>query len=302
MSEPVSEPVSFANGPLRFSARCYAAEGTPLGSVLALHGFPDGPDTFLPLIPALQSAGYQVITPVLRGYEQSSIPPHPDYRVVALAEDVAAWLDQAPLVGTPVHVLGHDWGAVCGYAAAALLGKKIASFTALAIPPLGGLPGAIFQVPGQLLRFWYQYLAILPGLGEARYAADNFALVETLWRRWSPGLEPPRHLLEDVRSRFRQPPVLTAALRYYRAQYPIYWFREPLFRRAVAAPVLILNGVQDGCMDARIFPFCVERVPFAGGVRHVPLSDCGHWLHLERPEAVLTNLLAHLNACPGDQG
>lgn len=285
------------HGELRFTAHCYEAHGEARGTVLALHGFPDSPSTFRPLIPALQQAGYRVVTPVLRGYEQSSIPSVPDYRLATLATDVAAWLEQEPLAGQRVHLLGHDWGAACGYAAAARLGSRIASFTALAIPPVGGLPWAMAMVPGQFLRFWYQYLAIIPGLGESRYAADNFALVEKLWRRWSPGLEPPRELLEEVRARFRQPPVLTAALRYYRALYPFYWFMEPLFRRPVLAPTLILNGVRDGCMDARLFPFCVEKVPFEGGVRHLPLSDCGHWLHLERTDAVLENLVAHLETC-----
>ncbi len=296
MSEAAGEPCQLTHGPLRFSARAYPARGAPRGVVLALHGFPDGPRTFRPLVPALQEAGYRVVTPVMRGYERSSIPAYPDYRACALAADVAAWLEQEPLAGGPLHLLGHDWGAVCSYAAAGLLGDRIASLTTLAIPPVGGMPWAIPQVPVQLARFWYQFLALVPGFAESRFAVNNFALVEWLWRRWSPGLAPPADLLEEVRARFRQPPVLTAALRYYRALYPFYWITEKLFRVPVQAPTLILNGVRDGCLDARVFPFCIERVRFPGGVRHVPLADCGHWLHLERPDAVLQQLLAHLEA------
>ncbi len=290
------------NGALRFTAYCYRP-ATPVpvrGSVLMLHGFPDTPHTFAPLVPALLEAGYQVVLPVMRGYQPSSIPGDGNLQMAAIAADVVAWLDQEPLAGQPVHLVGHDWGAVAGYATAGLAGDRLVSFSALAIPPVGNVLRRVWRVPRQVLLFWYQFLALLPGIAERCFSARNFALPERLWRRWSPGLEPPPALLEAMRAHFRLPGVLTAALRYYRSLYsyhrPGRWKSEKLFCAPVRVPVLILNGLDDGCIDTRLFAYCINEEQFSAGVHHHALTGCGHWLHLERGDEVLGRLLAHFAA------
>jgi pimeloyl-ACP methyl ester carboxylesterase len=72
-----------------FTALAAGAADAPL--VLVLHGFPDVPHTFAPLIEALARAGHRVIAPWLRGYAPSPIAG--PYDADTLAADVLAWAD-----------------------------------------------------------------------------------------------------------------------------------------------------------------------------------------------------------------
>jgi pimeloyl-ACP methyl ester carboxylesterase len=97
-----------------FTALAAGAADAPL--VLVLHGFPDVPHTFAPLIEAIARAGHRVVAPWLRGYAPS--PAAGPYDVDTLATDVLAWAD-ALSPDRPVAIVGHDWGAVVTYVACA---------------------------------------------------------------------------------------------------------------------------------------------------------------------------------------
>ena len=92
---------------------------------LCLHGFPDHARSFRHQLDVLARAGYRAIAPTLRGYEPSSQPDDGDYHMLRMAEDVVAWIDA--LDADRVHLIGHDWGAVIGYAAAALAPERFHS-------------------------------------------------------------------------------------------------------------------------------------------------------------------------------
>lgn len=80
------------------------------GSKLAvlLHGFPESHHSWRFQIPLLVKLGYEVWAPNLRGYGQSSKPPHMrDYAIEQLMEDVAQLMDQASN-GRPVTLIAHD--------------------------------------------------------------------------------------------------------------------------------------------------------------------------------------------------
>ena len=121
--------------------------------VLCLHGFPDHPRTFRFQLPALAGAGFRAIAPSLRGYDPSSQPPDRDYHVVRMAEDVVGWIDD--LGQDRVHLIGHDWGGVIGYAACAMAPERFRSLTTLGIPHPGRLRSpraASGAAPGTDLR------------------------------------------------------------------------------------------------------------------------------------------------------
>src|SRR5690606_7526967 len=77
--------------------------------VLCLHGFPDIPETFRPLMSALASRGFRVVAPYLRGCHPSTLEGSVD--LDTLVADVVAWADRLS-PERPVHLVGHDWGAV----------------------------------------------------------------------------------------------------------------------------------------------------------------------------------------------
>lgn len=145
-----------ANG-LRFTALTQG-KGTV---VLCLHGFPDNRRSFRFQLPALAEAGFRAVAPTLRGYEPSAQPADADYHIVRMAEDVVGWIDD--LDQERVHLVGHDWGAVIGYAAAALAPKRLHSLTTLAIPHPGRLrEDGIRKLPSQLATYMSRPTRITP--------------------------------------------------------------------------------------------------------------------------------------------
>ena len=101
----------------------------------------------------LRDAGYRVVAPMMRGYEPGSQSPRDLYHLIHLAADVFAWMKE--LNAKQCHLVGHDWGALTSYVAAALQPKKFASLTTLAIPHLRrGIQG-VADVPGQLVKSSY---------------------------------------------------------------------------------------------------------------------------------------------------
>ena len=69
--------------------------------VLLVHGFPDSNSEWRHQIPALVNAGYRVIAPDLRGFGESSAPPHTaDYKIDLFVSDPIGVLDALD-VGQP---------------------------------------------------------------------------------------------------------------------------------------------------------------------------------------------------------
>jgi len=204
-----------ANG-LSFSA---LSEGTgPV--VLCLHGFPDNHRSFRGQLPALAAGGFRGVAPTLRGYEPAAQPEDGDYHIVRMAEDVVGWIDD--LGQERVHLVGHDWGAVIGYAAAALAPERLDSLTTLAIPHPGRLrKEGIRKLPSQLANSWYMLFFQLRGIADRVVEARDWAFIEKLWRDWSPGWEIPAQELAGVKQTLAQPGVKKAALAYYRAMFEL---------------------------------------------------------------------------------
>jgi pimeloyl-ACP methyl ester carboxylesterase len=273
-----------ANG-LRFSA---LSQGDgPV--VLCLHGFPDNHHSFHQQLPALAAAGFRAVAPMLRGYEPSSQPPDRDYHVVRMAEDVVGWIDD--LDQESVHLVGHDWGAVIGYTAAALAPDRLRSLTTIGMPhPSRVQWEGIRKLPSQLCNSWYIFFFQLRGIAERAVEAKNWALVEKLWRDWSPGWNLPAEQLASVKESLSQPDVLKSALGYYRT---VFLSRSAaakqtaqLLETPIPVPTLALTGTLDGCMDTRLHGLIMNKTDFPGGLRIERVEGAGHFLHLEKPDKV----------------
>ncbi|MDQ1309590.1 MAG: hypothetical protein QG601_859, partial [Pseudomonadota bacterium] len=96
---------------------------------LLLHGFPDSLRLWGAVAPRITAAGFQVIAPDLRGFGESDAPVgRRHYAIDRLLGDVTGLL-RALDVGGPVHVVGHDWGAVLAWCLAmtqpALVGSSV---------------------------------------------------------------------------------------------------------------------------------------------------------------------------------
>jgi pimeloyl-ACP methyl ester carboxylesterase len=188
------------------------------------------------------------------------------------------------------HLVGHDWGALTCYVAVALQPKKFASLTTLAIPHLRrGLQG-VAGVPAQLVKSSYILLMQFQKASEAIVERDDYAFIETLWRRWSPGWQYSPADIEQVKSTFRADGVTHAATQYYRCLLqPLSLSTQQSWRlltSRVSVPTLAITGEQDGCMDSRLYDSFMREQDFERGWRCASCLNVGHFLHREAPAEV----------------
>ena len=255
--------------------------------VIAAHGFPDDATTFREQVPALCAAGYRVAVPTMRGYAPSGLARSGRYDPEALGGDLIALADRLS-PGAPVRIIGHDWGAIAGFAAVALAPGRVSHFASLAIPHLrAALPR--FLSPAQLRRSWYIGLFQIPGVAEARLAADDLALIERLWRAWSPDYRPSADELTAVKDGIRD--RIGPVLAYYRSlpRFLAGPSRRLLLGRT-QVPTLRLHGADDGCIGVETGRG--EERCYEAETEIRPIAGAGHFLQRERPAEVNEALLS----------
>jgi pimeloyl-ACP methyl ester carboxylesterase len=278
----------------RITLRWNGLESTAdtLGSgpiVLCLHGFPDHARSFRHQLPALAAAGFRAIAPALRGYEPSSQPDASpaSYHPVRVAHDVIEWARQ--LSPEPVHLIGHDWGAVVTDLAIHLAPERFARAATMAVPPLAAVQSVPWRLPRQLRLSWYMFFFQLRGIADRAVARDDFAFLERLWRDWSPGWRRDPADMAALKETFRKPGVLRAALGYYRATFnPLLrdsLTMQQLARRPYHVPLLAITGARDGCMDTRTYDL-VDPALFKAGLRIERIAGAGHFVHQEKPDEI----------------
>ena len=131
--------------------------------VLLLHGFPERAASWSAVMNELNEAGFRTIAPDQRGYSPGARPKRRrDYRVGALVNDVVALIDE---IGAPVHVVGHDWGAMIAWVTAGRRPDLVSSLTAFSVPHPGSFMTALLT-SRQILHSWYFAFFQLPVLPE----------------------------------------------------------------------------------------------------------------------------------------
>jgi len=223
----------------------------------------------------LADAGFRAVAPWTRGYAPTDVAPDGDYRVSTLAADANALHDA--LGGDDRAVLvGHDWGAITAYGAAATAPDRWRRVVTMAVPPPAVASAAFFDYQ-QLKRSFYVYLFQTP-LAELVAGADDLAFIGNLWRDWSPSYDAGDDLVH-VKEALREPANLAAAIGYYRAM-----FAGGVLGDSPPHPTLYLHGADDGAFLATRVPEAESHLSAASEVKVLP--DCGHFLHLERPAEV----------------
>ena len=258
--------------------------------VLLLHGFPEFWYSWRKQIPALAQQ-FRVVAPDLRGYNLSDKPAD-GYDYATLARDVAELV--AALGEERAHVVGHDWGGVLGWGAAAFHPERVARLAILNAPHPGAFLRELRRNPRQVLKSWYIGLFQVPGLAERLLGGGHAARLGRMLRDFSvePDLFSNAELAAYRRAATR-PGALPAMLAYYR-QVPRSLAQEvSASHRQIAAPTLLVWGMR----DVALVPALTEGLErWAPDLRVERIPDAGHWVQHERPATVNRLLLEFLGA------
>jgi pimeloyl-ACP methyl ester carboxylesterase len=261
--------------------------------VLCLHGFPEFWWSWRHQLPALAAAGFHAVAPDLRGFNLSDRPRGvAAYALSRLVGDAAGLVrafgaERATLVG-------HDWGGVVAWAAAARHPDLFERLVVLNAPHREAMRRGLMR-PAQALRSSYMALFQLPLLPERLLAARDHALLRRVLRalRARPVADDE---LEPYVEAARRAGGLHEALHYYRAMGRALVRRRRPSRgggpRRVEAPALVLWGDRDRVLLPHLAlpPGAVAR-----DVQVLHLPEAGHSAQLDAPAEVNRALLAFLS-------
>ncbi|KAI5952817.1 hypothetical protein KGF54_003684 [Candida jiufengensis] len=263
--------------------------------IILLHGFPDINTTFNKVWPILlnhyQNEKILLVAPKLRGYEESSISKEQDYMMPNLAKDVKGWiLELVPNQDKPVHLIGHDWGALIAFKTANLYPDLITSMCCLAIPYLTNLRlyELLWNVPEQIYLSSYFLTMQYPYFYKDKLTNDSNPYLKNIWKYWSPDYEPTTTEIQELKDSFKKPGVGDAITAYYRHLFrPLSLIKSRWPVNFQKVPTLIMMGENDGCMSFRLGLLEQKKLkkdyPQAQ-IKIIP--NCGHFLQREQPQIV----------------
>lgn len=286
---PITESRVQANG---LDYACLEAGSGPLA--LCIHGFPDTARGWESLLRDLAGAGFHAVAPYMRGYAPTAVPDDGCSPIGAWVADTAALHDA--LGGDADAVLiGHDWGAMTTYGAAATHPERWRRIVAASVPPTSVMATRLMAYD-QLKMFWYQYVFLQP-TAEMIVANDDLEFIARLWGDWSPGFDATAALV-SVKEALRDPANLTAALSTYRTMYGVQPVPDEFaalqfsFMSPHTQPTLYLHGAADGCVSVDVLDDVAAVLP--AGSRTQRVEGAGHFLQYEQPAAVSRAILDFL--------
>lgn len=261
--------------------------------IFFLHGFPDnneGYENVTPIVAQHYKKKVLMIAPVMRGYEASSQGPDTEYKMSDLAGDLRAWiLLIVPNKEVPVHLVGHDWGAIVTFKTASLYPELITSAVTMAIPYLANLRAwhYLWYAPRQI--YCLSYFLTMQYAFLYRQKFGNLQVpgyLDELWSYWSPNWDFSKQIA-SVRKTLSEPGVLDSATAYYRNLFRPSIIKE---RKWIVdfekVPTLILGGDNDNCMVPELYDLEAQLLASTPKVKVQLLSGLGHFMHREDPTKV----------------
>ncbi|WP_457973606.1 alpha/beta fold hydrolase [Arthrobacter sp. D1-17] len=246
-------------------------------SLLLVHGYPDDHRFYLPLITEL-AATHHVVAYDTRNAGLSAVTKTPgNYTLEALVNDLFAVLESRDVAD--VHLVGHDWGSIQGWAAIQhpRAAGLIAQYTSISGPDLGHFirwivsrartPQGWPQLAGQLLRSSYVAGFQIPVLPEA------------IWRLFLT-----RFYERSAGRRVNDDPARGLAL-----------YRQNLFprvRRPSPAPVNVPVNVVVPLKDPFLSPHLADGLDSWLPDLNVIRVDGGHWWPATHPKELAQLLRA----------
>jgi len=251
-------------------------------AVVLLHGFPERSTCWRDVAPLLHAAGYRTVAMDQRGYSRRARPTggRRDYRLELLAGDAAALLMRVG-GGRPVHLVGHDWGAIVAWATTQTRPDLVRTLTAVSVPHPAAFLASMTRST-QALKSWYMAFFNLPRAAEA-LAAKQGGLFDTLLRRT--GMT--REDVERVHREVVDTGALPGALGYYRA---LPFLDRKASGRPVRVPTTMVWSDGDTALDRKGAEATAEHVD--APYELVVLTGVSHWIPTQAPQALAEAIVA----------
>lgn len=248
--------------------------------VVLLHGFPERATSWERVSPLLHEAGLRTYAPDQRGYSPGARPPtRLGYRTGELVADVVELVER---IGAPVHLVGHDWGAVVAWHLASAHPDSVRTLTAVSVPhPRAFLAAGLTS--DQLIRSYYVGVFQLPGLPELLAAPEGGPFDRALARSG---------MTEEQLVRFRcemvEDGALTGGLGWYRAAA----LPDPTPPGRVGVPTTFVWS--DG--DTAVARAGVDATGSwcDGPYELVVLEGVTHWVPVQAPDALAEAVLTRI--------
>jgi pimeloyl-ACP methyl ester carboxylesterase len=252
--------------------------------VLLISGFPETRLSWNRLIPLL-SPKFQTIPADLPSFGDSGILSAP-----ATTENVARVFHEFVVanIGTPLHVVAHDFGAWVAYSWALLFRDDFKSLTLME----AGIPGVTLTNDIQVSdykRKWQFIFQMLPDL-PAELTEGKEGIYVGWWFKnkvHKPGAVPPGDVAAYVRAYAREG-RMDAAFDYCRKIVDDMQFNKRQFKSKLPIPLLTVGG------EYSIPNMGDSLRPYFNDVRSVVIPDSGHFVPEEQPEALAKALLTFL--------
>lgn len=254
---------------------------TAAGTVLLLHGFPQNHTMWAPVRQSLHAAGLRTIAPDLRGYSPGARPDDPAlYTDAEGAADALAILDSLG-VEEPVHLVGHDWGAIVGWFAAGNHPDRFRTYTAVSVPHQSAMAFALATDPDQRKRSEYVGFFRIPGKSEDALLEDNGRRLRAIFSGLD-GVDVDRYvapLLDRA--------ALTGALNWYRGLR-----RDAPPVPPVTIPTTYVWSDGDLALGRTGAEKCAEYV--TADYEFVELPGITHWIPDQEPKRLAEAILARV--------
>jgi pimeloyl-ACP methyl ester carboxylesterase len=275
---------TFTNDGLTFDVIDSGDAGTGGDTVVLLHGFPGGADTWEAVVPRLHAIGMRTLIPEQRGYSPGARPRSVSaYVLPKLVGDVVALLDQAGV--RSAHIVGHDWGGAVAWSLAARHPQRVTTLNVVSTPHPRAMARSL-PISAQALRSSYAVAWQTPHVPEMfMLAAGGAALRASLTRS---GL-PERYAERYVRA-MREPGRLTAALNWYRA-VPRAARIGPALRN-IDVPTMYVWSSNDPALGRTAAELTARYVD--GPYRFEVLEGMPHWLPEACPFELAELLVDHM--------
>ena len=255
-----------------------ADDGEP---VLLLHGWPQTSQSWASVMAPLASSGFHAVAPDQRGYSPKARPREVSaYELPHLVEDAASVI--GALGWESAHVVGHDWGAVVGWALAAQRPQLVRSLTAVSVPHPRAFNNALKSDPVQMKKSAYMVLfRSAPGKAAQVLLRDDAKALRGVY-----GDAVPHHEVDSYVEFFSDDDAMEASLRWYAAMDGDH-FKDI---DVVEVPTTFVWGDDDVAIGVTAARACSQwcHGPFEFRI----LPGRGHWIPDQDPDALVDAILA----------